>query len=506
MNVKCGQILAPAVTGNNTHALTGFTGTPKAIIFWTTNQTSNASAGGATISIGMAVAADKQVALNLRAFNGAATITTGRRQTNINCISITQHSNNASMQLNAAFVSFGSAEVTLNWKTTNENTIVNYMAIGGSDINVSFLEQTAATATSTQNYNHGLETAPSAIFALGGALSSLQGDSAPLGIAGLTSFFGFWADGVQKCLSASSQNSVGVTNNRTVVSNNLISNISSSTDTVLRSAAVSAVDATNITLDWTINTSSATYFWMLAVSGIAARCGSIVAPVAGSPPVIQNVTLSSITPETALLMTPMRAASGSFESNCIVGFGGSDGVNHGFTGITDENGADTSNTRKNQSLHAIDIVNLSGTTLASSDASFAANELSFSWDTIDAVAHEVIYLVLGAPGPIFLAGTINLRAIGAELIYLQSDAADGGEEPYSYQWQRSLNGSDWLNLTGATGLTLEDTDIVEGTTYYYRMQVIDDSAATVHSNVIQVKAQVAGGFSGPPIGKHPLIG
>jgi hypothetical protein len=84
------------------------------------------------------------------------------------------------------------------------------------------------------------------------------------------------------------------------------------------------------------------------------------------------------------------------------------------------------------------------------------------------------------------AGTITSSGITSSTATLTSTAATGGTSPYTYQWYRSTSDSfvpQTANLlSGATGLTLNDTGLSTATTYYYLLVATDASGSIVWSN------------------------
>ena len=75
------------------------------------------------------------------------------------------------------------------------------------------------------------------------------------------------------------------------------------------------------------------------------------------------------------------------------------------------------------------------------------------------------------------AGNLTQVVVGPTSASLSSDAATGGNGPYTYQWYRSTQadftpGSSTL-LAGQTNLTLLDTPLLPNTVYYYRVIATD---------------------------------
>ena len=81
---------------------------------------------------------------------------------------------------------------------------------------------------------------------------------------------------------------------------------------------------------------------------------------------------------------------------------------------------------------------------------------------------------LSAPAPTFSSVTTTA-------ITVSWGAASGGTAPYTYQLQRSPDNATWANVAGATTSPATNTGLTAGTTYYYRISVIDNVAATASS-------------------------
>lgn len=83
------------------------------------------------------------------------------------------------------------------------------------------------------------------------------------------------------------------------------------------------------------------------------------------------------------------------------------------------------------------------------------------------------------------AGVISLVANGSTEVLLSATAATGGTGPYTYQWYRStitgFTPGGGNSLSGKTALTLDDTTVIPGTLYYYKVVATDtgNSNATI---------------------------
>lgn len=95
------------------------------------------------------------------------------------------------------------------------------------------------------------------------------------------------------------------------------------------------------------------------------------------------------------------------------------------------------------------------------------------------------------------AGALTLVSKSATKVVAQSAAATGGVGPYTYQWYRSTDpafvpGGGNI-LSGETDLDLEDTTVIPGTQYYYKVVATDtgDSNATDASDALSVATDQA---------------
>ncbi len=93
------------------------------------------------------------------------------------------------------------------------------------------------------------------------------------------------------------------------------------------------------------------------------------------------------------------------------------------------------------------------------------------------------------------AGTLSLVSVTDTVAKLASTAAVGGTTPYAYQWYRSVTtafvpGAGNL-ISGATALSLTDSSLVPGTTYFYKQVVIDSNATPTSATASQLSVSTS---------------
>lgn len=87
------------------------------------------------------------------------------------------------------------------------------------------------------------------------------------------------------------------------------------------------------------------------------------------------------------------------------------------------------------------------------------------------------------------AGALSRVLVGQSNASLSSAVATGGVGPYNYQWCRSTtNGftpGPSNQIAGATALTLNDSGLQPGTTYYYVVETFDTGSGNLQVNSAQ---------------------
>jgi hypothetical protein len=91
----------------------------------------------------------------------------------------------------------------------------------------------------------------------------------------------------------------------------------------------------------------------------------------------------------------------------------------------------------------------------------------------------ISYSVIAA----LVAGTVNAVAGQNLTAAISISGTTGGTGPYDNQLQRSTDNVNWTNIQGLTYLLLwSDSGLLAGTTYYYRVYVLDDNGFPATSN------------------------
>lgn len=93
-------------------------------------------------------------------------------------------------------------------------------------------------------------------------------------------------------------------------------------------------------------------------------------------------------------------------------------------------------------------------------------------------------------------GTASTGEVRKHFGNVNASAPLGGVAPYSYQWHRSTTSgftpSGGTAIAGGTTRAFQDTGLLPGTTYYYKLVVTDDAAATATSNEVSITTLAAG--------------
>lgn len=106
------------------------------------------------------------------------------------------------------------------------------------------------------------------------------------------------------------------------------------------------------------------------------------------------------------------------------------------------------------------------------------------------------------------AGALTQVSVSQYSDQLSSAVATGGSTPYAYQWYKNVVGTGTLGaaISGATGLTLNDTNLIPGTVYFYHVIVTDAAAATATSAALTVTTLNPGVLNPNQFNLVPFLG
>lgn len=390
MALECwvGSILQKTTTGNQAYTPAGLDFTPKTLIFFAPNRTSDGSAAAFLLGMGAAVSTSSRFGVSISSADAAANSNTDRASGNDRCLTLY---NGATLGA-ADLVSFDTNGFTLNWLTTDGTARVwNVIALGGSDLtDVAIAQLTSPTTTGNVDFT-SLSFQPDCIlpFTIGSSTAATGGANAIFGT-------GFGTASNQASLGVSSEDSQGTTDSERTQDTVPVINSSFNGVRFLVAQLVSML-SNGFRLNWTTVQGTGRICWVLCLKGGSYKVGTFnqatgtgvtsyslttftpTGIIVGS---FNNVTSSAIT---ASARVSIGAASGASERGCI------------WSGDSDNVGDSIAD----QDLDRTKLIKMltegTPTVDAAGDLSaFNSDGISIDWTTADATARECIYLALGS--------------------------------------------------------------------------------------------------------------
>ena len=263
-------------------------------------------------------------------------------------------------------------KVSIEWNPVSAGNIFNHIALGGADLEVSLTQHQMNGTNAPQSFAHGLTGgAPSALFMFGA-----HNTSAPPNTANdASAFMGCWAGPNQFGLQIYSRNGVTTSNTGRIFTTSRIYSLFASAKSVVRGAAVSSVDTTNVNVTFPVTTfADAAYIWILAIRGAKAQVGTFDCNGSLDP---LTINTPGITPKLFLpVFVPQGVDSvGTVLNDLCLAIGASDGTNNVSCGITDQNAVTTTNARRSQSSTTLCEYNTAGTKVFEGAATFSGNSV-----------------------------------------------------------------------------------------------------------------------------------
>jgi hypothetical protein len=429
-----GVLTSPGSTGNQTVVLadTGF-GAVKAVILWGTYATSDGDVGAdAIFTIGFGSyrgSTPQQWCVNHFADDAAATSIVASGQTSASILHGLNDGVTPVVDFDAALVSLDTAQFVINWTDLPATASVkfHYVALGGADITdalVDAMDITTGTGTQDETVVAGFGK-PNLLFQTMGPAGTTEADTAShaplmLGVGKSDS-----AQGVVSYLNEDARPSMELA---AFSETDFIGFLSS--DTALALNAVLSAVASWPTDGFQINKLSNAFGASVRMGYLALRgsftsvIGSGVAPIAGTPPVTQDIAVGS-TPRGGIFfhnVLPVTAGLDNTHADLnTFGIGATDGTHEGWAGVGDDDGAAAAVTHRHQSetkTVKMYTPSASGTLASEADGQISSNNIRLSWNDIDAVAREYRYVLFGDA----VSGVYEINAEPASFAVVGSDA------------------------------------------------------------------------------------
>lgn len=433
--IKCGVFSTPGATGNQTVTVTGLGVAPKVVILFGDYATSEGVSSDSNLAIGVGISSSSRACIVGSSNDGDATSVARMRHNNAVYFT-TLVNGSTTIPMAGDFVSFGlsgsDGQFTINW-TTHTSTVRNvyYIAIGGADVLASLVQLQTPTATGSQNYAHGLASAPTAVIMFSAGMSDAPATTVTDAITSiaLTDFASS-----RTIVRAMQHNQADAVAKRMNVSGFGVGFTFSSG---IPDIGTPSADGTNVSVNWTTADATARYAWMLCLSGVAAKLGTLTVPTTGTSLPVTGVGFQ---PLACLFASAMTAASAVVQANGSMMMGADDGTNAVCSGVTD---LDASATMRSKSFNDSGDSIERYTTASTPTLAARANISSFGSDgftlaiTPDATtSFDVAYLALATPA-VSLTGSPGSFALTGQAATLTA--------------QRKITGSPGsFTLTGQT--------------------------------------------------------
>lgn len=422
MNAKVGSITQKASTGNQGYTGVGFT--PKVLIFFFANRTSDTNAAHynpnpSGQAYGIAISSTSRVVLsNEDDFSGGGVLAD-----NTKCIRLRDPSGPTELCA-ADLVSMDADGFTLNWTTSDGSSrLFSYIALGGADLSV-FLKEFAAKTSTGSHPVTGVGFQPDAMILLTSDHTTAPGTRD--GVTTGRMHIGM-ATGGSGEYGATSYSWDGVTADAYQRKDQVVAQVGSAT-TKLKEATLTSFDSDGFTLNYTTASAAALLNWALCLRGIECKSTSLNKPTTTGD---QSISSLTFTPK-VLIMTSRGATTSTSIANDQRHFMGA------ATGSTER--AAVGHISANNEWHSYDRTKVmrmyaddaTPTVQGVADfVSFDANGFTINWSTADATQRECIFLALGTGSTAALGGTLDGST--------EADIVAGGKTI-----TLTLNGETWI--------------------------------------------------------------
>lgn len=396
-----GSFTGAGSTGNQ--SITGVGFQPSLVVFRWNLSTSDGTSADFVFGIGVGVSSSERRASGNYSTDNLVSSANQAWNQNTTCI----YSKGGTPR--ADFVSHDADGFTINWLAAT-STVINYLALGGSDLtNVKAGTIAAKTSTGTQPYT-GVGFQPTCLILFAGKFSTDSLDQLTNGAAML----GFATSSTERgCVAWRNRNGAAlqVAKHRQSKSKCAISLTDAG---VFTEADFVSFDSDGFTLDFTTAGGSADICYYLALRGPRFKVSSFNQPGATGN---QALTGAGVTPKVSIFLSAndTTANNDSNRAHALVSFGAATGTSARgciWAGETDA----TALTECDHDLDRTKLIKMisngTGTVNAAADhVSFDSDGQTINWTTADATTREVLVLWMGdaatvsTPDPTFQTRT-----------------------------------------------------------------------------------------------------
>lgn len=452
MQVKVGSFTQ--IAGAGSQAITGVGFQPKAIIFYFSTTTAPWR-GDIYMGIGFTTGPTESFALGGSSRDNVASSINARRMA---AKAISQVDGNLSVH-EADLTSFDADGFTLNWGADGSgvgNTIVNYIALGGTDLtNAKAMKWDAGAATGNQAVS-GVGFQPGLVMhaGYGNQATALpnSSDTFSFSIGVMDSAGNQWATALRGDNGVNPSNTAR--NQRT---DSCFLEIFSNSNTNARLSFVS-MDADGFTVNRNVAPGVAQPVISLCLKGPNFKAGSF-AKDTGASPDAQSVTGIGFPPKGLILSSVKNGANPTPAVHSLWSFGAASGAaDERGIAVRDEDNVSPTDAQSHQSSSVLTLVDTTAVSTVTDQldlTSFDPDGFSGSWTTNSATAHEILYIAVGDTNFPPNAPTLDSPAEGAVLNATQSNAfqfdatdPDAGDTMSAWALKVTIQGTTrWWNAT-----------------------------------------------------------
>lgn len=400
MACEVGTFTLNTATGNQTVSLSNGSLTPKAIICWTTRQTTDGLSTGLRFSFGMGTSSSARASFGYTSQDGTASSVADRWQSNAKLLEVYANNAAATGTVQEAFdlVSFAAGQFTINVTTATTGIKVHYLVLDNGITNATVKEFSTAAGTGSHAVT-GVGFQPDFILVFSAAIIV----SSILDVH-IRNSLGFATASNQAVIGLSTADSESTMDTRrTERSGNLIAITALASNGYNQLASLTSLDSDGFTLNFSTNTIGVKGCWALCLKGGNYQVGveTQKTSTAGT-----KATTTTFLPEAVFLASFCAAATTSVIDHNRFSVGAASGAsNRAASWMGDTDGAADSETdramEQDQCLLLIDSGSPSGYAAAADFSSFNATDFTLDWDdgaggNPDATARQFAYAAFGS--------------------------------------------------------------------------------------------------------------